>query len=467
MYKKRNIDTALLEWAKSSNHKPLLLRGARQVGKSTAIRHLGEQFENFVEVNFDKQKSFHALFTSDLDPHVIASQIANLTGKPVLPGKTLLFFDEVQACPNAILSLRFFAEDYPQLHVIAAGSLLEFALAELPTFGVGRMKSLFMFPMSFDEFLMATGHSGLITERQKASPIQPLNEVFYKQLVQQFRNYIMIGGLPEVVCKWDETGDYLQCQELQDELILSYEDDFAKYKKKVDPVLLRQVLRSAASQITNKFVYAQASHEKASKVREALDLLIMAGLLIPATRTSANGLPLGDEADYTYQKILVFDSGILLRLLNLSLGSVRQITETILTASETDLVNKGKMSEMIAGLEIIKNMTSSLRHELYYWVREERNSRSEVDYVEPYDARVLPIEIKAETQGGMKSLWNFMREKNLSYALRCSLENFAQFDYEDKLSSGAVRHVDVVPLYAIAQMPIFQTNQSGIHSFTR
>jgi predicted AAA+ superfamily ATPase len=349
--------------------------------------------------------------------------------------------------------LRFFAEDYPQLHVIAAGSLLEFALSELPTFGVGRLKSLFIYPMSFDEFLMATGQSGLIAERSKASPTMPLNEAFYQQLVQQFRNYIMIGGLPEVVCKWDETGDYLQCQELQDELILSYEDDFAKYKKKTDPVLLRQVLRSAASQITNKFVYAQASNEKTAKVREALDLLIMAGLLIPVTRTSANGLPLGDEAERSYQKILLFDSGILLRLLNMSLGSVRQITEEILTASETDLVNKGKISEMIAGLEIIKNSPSNLRHELYYWVREEKNSRSEIDYLEPCFSRVLPIEIKAETQGGMKSLWTFMREKKLEHALRCSLENFGQFEYEDKLDNGATRHVDVIPLYAISQMP--------------
>lgn len=455
MYKERKIDASLLEWAKSTRHKPLLLRGARQVGKSTAIRHLGEQFESFVEINFDKQRSFHALFRDDLNAQVIASQIANLTGKPVQPCRTLLFFDEIQTCPDAILSLRYFAEDYPDLHVVAAGSLLEFALAELPTFGVGRMKSLFMYPMSFDEFLTATGHAGLVTERRKASPVQPLNEAFYKQLVQQFRNYIMIGGLPEVVCKWDETGDYLQCQELQDELIVSYEDDFAKYKKKVNPQLLRQVLRSAASQITSKFVYAQASAEKASKVREALDMLVMAGLLIPVTRTAGNGLPLGDEADRSYQKILVFDSGILLRLLNMSLGSVGKITEEILTASETDLVNKGKISEMIAGLEIIKYMPSNLRHELFYWVREEKNSRSEVDYLEPFDTGLLPIEVKAETQGGMKSLWTFMREKNLSYALRCSLENFGQFDYEDKLTDGAVRRVDIVPLYAISQMPFF------------
>ncbi len=455
MYKQRIIDTALLEWAQSDARKPLLLRGARQVGKSTAVRHLGERFESFVEINFDKQRSIHALFAGDLDAHQIASQIANLTGQIVQPGRTLLFLDEIQACPNAILSLRFFYEDYPDLHVIAAGSLLEFALAELPTFGVGRMKSLFMYPMSFDEFLMATGQAGLIDERRKASPAQPLNEVFYKQLVRQFRDYIMIGGLPEVVCKWDETGDYLLCQQLQDDLVISYEDDFAKYRKKVNPMLLRQVLRSAASQITGKFVYAQASNEKAAKVREALDLLIMAGLLIPVSRTSANGLPLGHEADASYRKILLFDSGILLRLLNMSLGSVRDITEQILTATETDLVNKGKVSEMIAGLEIIKNMPAAMHHELYYWVREEKNSSSEVDYLEPYEGHILPIEVKAETQGGMKSLWAIMREKKLDYALRCSLENFGQFVYKDNLSGGSIRRVDIFPLYAIAQMPIF------------
>lgn len=455
MYKERIIDAALFEWSKRTTHKPLLLRGARQVGKSTAVRHLGEQFDTFIEINFDKQKTFHSLFEGDLDVHTIASQIANLTGKPVEPGKTLLFFDEIQACPNAILSLRFFNEDYPELHVIAAGSLLEFALADLPTFGVGRLHSLFMFPMSFDEFLSATGHAGLIVERKKASPAQPLNPVFHDQLIRQFRNYIMIGGLPEVVCKWDETGDYLLCQELQDQLVVSYEDDFAKYKKKVNPELLRRVLRSAAVQITNKFIYAQASSDKAEKVREALNLLTMAGLLIPVTRTDANGIPLGSEADYTYQKMLLFDSGILLRLLNMSLGSIQQITEQILTATETDLVNKGKISEMIAGLEIIKYMPNNMRHEMFYWVRLEKNSQAEVDYIEPHNGNILPIEIKAGTQGGMKSLWHFMHVKNLQYAIRCSLENFGQFDYIDKEAQGISRHADIYPLYGISQMPIF------------
>ena len=217
------------------------------------------------------------------------------------------------------------------------------------------------------------------------------------------------------------------------------------------------MLRSAASQITNKFVYAQASSAKAEKVREAINRLTMAGLLIPVTKTPANGLPLGDNADSSYQKILVFDSGILLRLLNMSLGSIQHITEQILTASEAELVNKGKIAEMIAGLEILKNMPSNLRHEIFYWVREEKNSQSEVDYLEPHNAKILPIEIKAEQRGGMKSLWTFMRSKNLDYAVRSSLENFSQFDYTDKEAENAIRHVDIIPLYAISQMPFFES----------
>lgn len=456
MYKERIIDNALLDWVARSDRKPLLLRGARQVGKSTAIRHLGEKFESFVEINFEKQKSYATIFDGDLTAKEIAAKIANLTGKVVEPGKTLLFLDEIHACPNAIMALRFFREDYPELHVAAAGSLLEFALADLPTFGVGRMHSLFMYPMSYDEFLMATGKKGLIIERQKASTNAPVDETTHSKLIEQFRNYIMIGGMPEVVCKWDETGDYLQCQELQDQLLLSYEDDFAKYRKRVNPVLLRQVLRSAAAQITNKFVYSQASDQKADKVREAVELLSMAGLLIPVTKTSGNGLPLGDGADSSYRKIILLDSGLTLRLLNMTLGSIKHITETILTATETDLVNKGKLSEMIAGLEIIKHMPPTMRHDLYYWVRTEKNSLAEVDYLEPLNGQVTPIEIKAETQGGMKSLWQLMREQNLTYGLRCSLENFGNFDYTDRLAEDAVRHVDIYPLYALAQIPILQ-----------
>lgn len=453
MYKERLIDDHLALWAKQQNRKPLLLRGARQVGKSSAIRHLGECFENYVEINFERQPQYKKVFELDLDVHRICSQLATLSQQPIEAGKTLLFLDEIQECPQAIMSLRFFKEDYPELHVAAAGSLLEFALAELPTFGVGRIHSMFMYPMTFDEFLLATDNKRLLQIKREAHSANPIAEPLHEKLVELYRTYLLVGGMPEVVCCWDRTHDYLQCQQLQDEIVLNYEDDFAKYKKNVNPDLLRQVLRSVAVQITNKFVYAKVMREvKTEKIKEAVRLLIMAGLVIPVTRTSANGLPLGSEADFDYQKMLIMDSGLLMRLLHFSLGSAAIMAQSILTDSATDLVNKGAVTEMVAGLEILRYQEPTLKHELYYWVGETKNSIAEVDYIESHNAHILPIEIKAETQGGMKSLWQMMRKKHLFDGVRCSLENFGRLDYIDSLDNDIVRHLTILPLYAIANL---------------
>ena len=218
MYHPRLIDRYLLEWASRKTHKPLLLRGARQVGKSTAVRHLGESFDSYVEINFEKQTSCISLFESgDLDVKRIVPLLSAVIGKAIIPGKTLLFLDEIQMCPKAIMSLRFFKEDMPELHVVAAGSLLEFALDELPTFGVGRIHSMFIFPMTFDEFLVANGERMLIDARNQASSSSPLPLPVYEKLIGLFRTYILVGGMPEVVDKWVETHDYLACQEVQDD----------------------------------------------------------------------------------------------------------------------------------------------------------------------------------------------------------------------------------------------------------
>jgi hypothetical protein len=255
MYYRRLIDKYLSEWASRKDHKPVLLRGARQVGKSTAVHNLGKQFENYVEINFEKSEEMRTLFKGNLDVQRIASQMSAMCGTPIVGGKTLLFFDEIQACPEAIMSLRFFKEDMPELHVIAAGSLLEFALDELPTFGVGRIHSMFMYPMTFDEFLMANGEDLLIETRDNATSATPLPTPLHNKLVNYMRTYMLVGGMPEVVAKWAETHDYLQCQEIQDDIIVSYEDDFPKYRTRVDATLLRMTMRSVAVQATKKFVF--------------------------------------------------------------------------------------------------------------------------------------------------------------------------------------------------------------------
>ena len=452
MYYERIIDRYLSEWATRPVHKPILLRGARQVGKSTAVRHLGESFKYYVEINLEKQSNYIDLFKKDLDVTRIVPQMAAMCGTPIVPNETLLFIDEIQESQEAIMALRYFKEDMPNLHVIAAGSLLEFVLDEIPTFGVGRIHSMYMFPMTFDEFLLANGEQLLLDARGQANIDAPLPTPLHEKLIGLMRTFMLVGGMPESVVKWVQTHDFLQCQEVQDDIITGYEADFPKYKKKVDPQLLIATMKSAATQATKKFVYSRVPGEyKTAEVKKALDLLIKAGILVPVTHSSGNGLPLGDESDESIRKILLLDTGLMLRLLNMTMGDTSAITAQILTATVADLVNKGPMAEMLAGLELLHYLTPNLHHDLYYWVRQAKNSTAEIDYLLSRDMKVLPFEVKAGVQGGMKSLWDFMREKKLDQAVRCSLENFGKFDYIDAEAEGAVRHVEVYPLYALSQ----------------
>ena len=416
MYYERIIDQYLSEWATRATHKPVLLRGARQVGKSTAVRHLGEQFKYFVEINLEKQSDYKILFQQNLDVKRIVPQMAAMHGTPIIPGQTLLFIDEIQDCQEAIMTLRYFKEDLPELHVVAAGSLLEFVLDDIPTFGVGRIHSMY----------------------NQASPASPLPTPLHDKLTSLLRTFMLVGGMPESVVKWVETHDYLQCQEVQDDLITGYEADFPKYKKKIDPQLLRMTMRSAAQQATKKFMYSQVPGEyKTAEVKK----VIKANIIIPVTHTNSNGLPLGDGKDDGIRKMLVLDTGLMLRLLNMTMGDITELTTHILTATAADLVNKGPMAEMLAGLELLHYRTPNLRHELFYWQRQAKNATAEVDYVLSSGTNILPFEVKAGVQGGMKSLWDYMRERKLSQAIRCSLENFGEFDYIDDKAGNAVRHV--------------------------
>ena len=199
MYYNRHIDKYLSEWASRDTHKPILLRGARQVGKSTAVRQLGRQFASYVEINLEREPQYKAAFLPDLNVDRIISQISAICRRRIEPGKTLLFIDEIQECPEAIMSLRFFKEDMPSLHVIAAGSLLEFALESLPTFGVGRIHSMFMYPMTFDEFLLANGEDLLVEARDQATHSSPLPLPLHDKLVSLLRTYMLVGGMPECV----------------------------------------------------------------------------------------------------------------------------------------------------------------------------------------------------------------------------------------------------------------------------
>jgi len=436
-YYPRNIDHELISWSKDETRKPLLLRGARQVGKSSAVRELAKQFEYYIEINFEEQKQVHSVFEGDLSPLGICEKLSVYYNVPIVPGKTLLFFDEIQACLPAISSLRFFYEKYPELHVIAAGSLLEFALKELASFGVGRVRSIFMFPFSFSEFLTALNEKLLLQSMKSASPQLPLPEAIHKKLLEYFKKFLILGGMPEVVSHYIQNGDLRKCQQILDDLIISLRADFTKYKQQVPSLRIREVFESVAGSSGGRFTYSKAATESNLKqIKEALNLLTMAGLVIPVTHSSGNGLPLGAEINPKVQKMLLFDTGIFQRILGLNIGE-------LIISDDFDVINKGAIAELFTGLELQKSASPYQQEELYFWQRESRNSNAEVDYLIQSGQDILPIEVKSGGRGSMQSLYLFMKEKKVKTGVRCSIENFGQYD-----------QIRIIPLYAISNLRV-------------
>lgn len=435
MYLERKVDQELLLWSKNEDRKPLLLRGARQVGKSTAVRALSAHFDHYLEVNFEEQKQVHDLFHGNLSPQNLCENLSLLYNVPIVPGKTLVFFDEIQACPNAISSLRFFYEKMSDLHLVAAGSLLEFALEELSSFGVGRVRSMFMYPFSFDEFLVANNERLLLDAKLKALPEKPLAEALHQKLLGYLKRFLIIGGMPEVVANYVGGKSMIDCQSVLDDLVISLKADFAKYKQKVPVSRISEVFESVVQQSGGKFVFSKAATEANLKqIKVAIDLLIMAGLVYPVTHSSANGIPLGAESDPKRRKMLLFDMGIFQRLLGLNVAEV-------LISDQFSIINKGSLAELFVGLELLKSGSCYQEQSLFYWQREALNANAEVDYLIQKKQDILPIEVKAGTKGAMQSLFLFLKEKNKQMGIRFSLENFAAYD-----------QIRVFPLYAVSNL---------------
>lgn len=447
-YFTRNIDKDLMEWKENPRRKPLLVRGARQVGKSSSIRHLGNTFKYFLEVNFERNPEVGEIFKGNRDVKNITNKLHDFYGIPIIPGETLLFFDEIQKCEDAIYSLWFFKEDYRDLHVIAAGSLLEFALKDLSSFGVGRVSSLFVHPMSFDEFLLATGNQGLLNAKKESDIAHPLMQLFYNKLVEAFRSFMLVGGMPEAVAIYAATGSYHDSSDVVNEILQGYQDDFAKYSAKANPVLLRQTLMSVARQVGGKFVYNRVEGQyRSAEVKNALEMLRDAGLVIPVYHTDANGVPLGAEINGRVVKYLIHDSGVLLAILGIDDDTDVRIKE-IMVGNSIDLVDKGHVAEMIAGLELVKYASPQKRHQLYYWQNMNKGTRSEVDYVIAQGSEIVPIEVKSGVKGTMSSMYALMRnpQKHINKGIRCSLENLGTFQ------SPEGKAIDIIPIYAISKL---------------
>lgn len=436
-YVRRKIDNVLISWKLEDNRKPLLLRGARQVGKTSTVREFAKTFDYYIEIDFlnSKNNDIKELFSKNSSVKDLCQKIAVIQNVPIEENKTLLFFDEIQECPKAIEKLRYFYEEFPNLHVIAAGSLLEFALEDLPSFGVGRIRSIFMYPLSFEEFLMFQNYSALVEHLKLASPKYPLSDIFHKKLLQELRNFLILGGMPEVVTTWCKTHDYLKCTQIQNDLLLSYQDDFSKYRKRVPASRIQDVFRSVAEQGQGKFVYKKVNPDiRSEQIKTALETLILAGLVYPVTHTAANGIPLGAEVREDYRRMIYFDTGLLQRQLGLK-------AENILVSDDFDVINKGAIAEVFVGLELIKSASCYEKNNLYCWHREQSGSNAEVDFVIQKYEEIIPIEVKSSKKGSMQSLRQFLTLKQKTYGIRTSLENFCE--YED---------IKVYPLYAIGNI---------------
>ena len=427
---KRKLHDNLIEWKNDSKRKPLLMRGARQVGKTWLVRELGKSFRYFIEVNFEENKDASRFFKGDLNPSKIIEMLSVYYDTPVIPGETLIFFDEIQSCPEALSSLRFFYEKMPDLHVVAAGSLLEFAIEQLPSFGVGRISSLYMYPMTFNEFVAAIEGAGNVAQLKIPEGGIAIDPVFHAKFLDLFRTYSIIGGMPAVVKLYKEKRDLLGCQSVLDELLATFKDDFAKYKTRISQLKLFETLKSVTLQAGCKFMYTRiADTGPQTAYKQALDLLEMAGLVHKVYHTSGNGIPLGAEINAKKFKVLPLDIGLHQRMLGLGLNE-------LLTDHMAVFVNKGSSAEIFTGLELCAAGASNSACQLYYWHREARSSNAEVDYLIQKGAAIIPIEVKSGTRGSMQSMSVFMSEHKSRYGIRLSLENCSRY-----------HNIVVIPLY--------------------
>jgi len=427
----RLITSKLISWKSQYNRKPLIIRGARQVGKSWSITNFGNQFfEGKLHiVNLEKRVDWHIIFEKNLDATRIINELEILLNTKIVQGKDLLFFDEIQACPKAISALRYFYEQYPALHIIAAGSLLEFALEDI-SFPVGRIQMMNMYPMNFAEFLRATGKDKL-AEIVESTPIEQPPAI-HDMLQDALKQYFFIGGMPECIKTYVITGKIMDVQQVQTDLIDTYRQDFSKYALYVNKRCLNDVLFSTAGKVGQQIKYTHLSEDFSGKtIKKAFNLLTTARVLHKIRATSPAGLPLGMGASDKKFKAIIVDIGLLARLSGLSLSTEYQKNQLL-------AIFKGALAEQFVGQELL----ASGQESLFYWSRDSKSSNAEVDYLIANKQEIIPIEVKNSVSGRLKSLHLLLKTfPNCKKAIVFSDAKFGQIP-EQKLN--------FLPLYFVS-----------------
>lgn len=433
---KRTLLQDLLVWKDRKSRMPLLLRGPRQVGKTYLIEEFGRcYFEHFISINFEQKPECARCF-EDLDPKKIVSALELMLSSRIVPGKTLLFLDEIQGCPQAIVSLRYFKEQLPGLHVIGAGSLLEFAFHdESFQMPVGRVEFLFLKPFSFLEYLEAAGDLLLVERITQITLQNTLPSVIHDQLMKRVKEYLHLGGMPAVLAEYIDSKSLLRCQELQFAILFNFRNDFGKYAKRVQHRNLQLLFDKAPGLIGQWFKYSKIDPDlQARDLRKSLEQLSDAGLINQVFATAASGIPLIAQANTKKFKLLFLDVGLVKRAMNLDLS--------LLFEDDLMLINQGTLAEQLVGQELLTLASPHETSSLFFWAREEHGSSAQVDYITTVGSQIVPIEVKSGATGKMKSLILFMQEKHLPLGLRISQNPLS---YKDKILS--------LPFYLISQLP--------------
>lgn len=439
----RDIMKRLVEWKDSPDRKPLLLTGVRQCGKTYVCKEFGEQyFEDTAYFYFEGNKGLASVFDYDFHVDRILDELGNIIrGKEIVPGKTLVIFDEIQACPNAITSLKYFCENKRELHIVCAGSLLGVAVKrDSISFPVGKIDRLQMYPLSFSEFLRADGRQAIYEGVQNYGMDRELPELYTENLKKALKYYYIVGGMPEAVAKWAETHSFEKVDRLQENILQDYSSDFAKYAPRTDVPKLGWIWDSIPKQLAkdnHKFVFSHVkAGKRSSELEDALEWLVDAGLVYRLELVRDPELPLSFCADASFFKVYMSDVGLLRRKAGIS-------HRVILEDSELYKNFKGAFTENFVLNELMKAGIHA-----YFW---RSGNTAELDFLFEYEDRIIPVEAKADVHTRAKSFREYCRKYHPDTGFKFSMKNVGNHEVEGT-------KVYSVPLYLIWRVKRYLEN---------
>lgn len=438
------------KWLNQPDRKPLIIRGARQVGKTWLARMLAENTgKQLIEFNFERIPKLASLFEQN-DPQRTLQKIEAHLRTSIEPSKTLLFLDEIQAAPELIAKLRWFAEEMPEMAVVATGSLLEFVLEEHEfSMPVGRINYLYLEPLSFEEFLIADGSEKLVEVLSAYQLSESMPEILHENLMEKLKEFFFVGGLPAAVNKWNDSRSMEAVSQVHQDLLATYRDDFNKYGKKTDVKYLDDVLTAAPRMLGEKCVFSRLNPVAGTvPMKSAVSLLSKAKLVHPIQATAANGVPLRAEINEKIFKLLFIDIG----LANSQLGF--NLHHWIATPN-VELTNSGGVSEQLVGQLLRTVEPFYVSPQLYYWVNQNKGSEAELDYIYAHQHQVIPIEVKAGKTGSLKSLHQFMAKKQYELAVRVNADmpSLVAVDVKTNTGEPAQYKLISIPFYLLEQLP--------------